>query len=175
MTLDRLSALPAGIFLQQQQQQGRWLAFRSCLLQQAGTQGQQGQLQQAGTAGQGQAGTEGEGQQHAPTLLQLGAQSEGEAGEPGPGSSSARSQGRLVDGQGERLLGSHDNGSSSRSDAHSSSSSSAEETTVQVSSAGSESHQLQHTSVFHFELIMLVLLGCSLPVVFWRKIRIRHL
>lgn len=32
-----------------------------------------------------------------------------------------------------------------------------------------------HLSVFHFELIMLLVLGCSLPVVYWRKIRIRHL
>ena len=32
-----------------------------------------------------------------------------------------------------------------------------------------------HMSLFHFELIMLTLLGISLPVVYWRKIRVRHL
>lgn len=32
-----------------------------------------------------------------------------------------------------------------------------------------------HMSLLHFELIMLLLLGVSLPVVYWRKIRIRHL
>ena len=32
-----------------------------------------------------------------------------------------------------------------------------------------------HMSLFSFELVMLLLLGVSLPLVYWRKIRIRHL
>lgn len=33
----------------------------------------------------------------------------------------------------------------------------------------------QHMSLWSFELIMMLLLGISLPIVYWRKIRIRHL
>ncbi|KXZ47264.1 hypothetical protein GPECTOR_36g117 [Gonium pectorale] len=32
-----------------------------------------------------------------------------------------------------------------------------------------------HMELFNFELIMVLLLGLALPVVYWRKIRIRHL
>lgn len=35
--------------------------------------------------------------------------------------------------------------------------------------------QGRNMSLFNFELIMLALLGVALPVVYWRKIRIRHL
>lgn len=34
---------------------------------------------------------------------------------------------------------------------------------------------VKYTSLLNFELGMLALLGVSLPVVYWRKIRIRHL
>lgn len=34
---------------------------------------------------------------------------------------------------------------------------------------------LLHTSLFSFELIMLSVLGVSLPVVYWRKIRVHYL
>ncbi|KAG2483387.1 hypothetical protein HYH03_017739 [Edaphochlamys debaryana] len=33
----------------------------------------------------------------------------------------------------------------------------------------------RHMGLFNYELVMVVLLGLSLPVVYWRKIRIRHL
>lgn len=33
----------------------------------------------------------------------------------------------------------------------------------------------KHMSLLNYELCMFVLLGLSLPVVYWRKIRVRHL
>ncbi len=45
---------------------------------------------------------------------------------------------------------------------------------AQVRGGGSR-RGAESMSVFSFELIMLLILGISLPVVYWRKIRIRHL
>ena len=47
-------------------------------------------------------------------------------------------------------------------------------TEVDGGGSGGLAHR-SHMSLFHFELIMLTLLGISLPVVYWRKTRVRHL
>lgn len=36
-------------------------------------------------------------------------------------------------------------------------------------------HHVSYMSLFHFELVMLLVLGISLPVVYWRKKRVWHL
>ncbi|GAX73047.1 hypothetical protein CEUSTIGMA_g500.t1 [Chlamydomonas eustigma] len=46
---------------------------------------------------------------------------------------------------------------------------------IEVSTKGGLTYTNQHMSLFHFELLMLLILGVALPVVYWRKIRIRHL
>jgi hypothetical protein len=46
---------------------------------------------------------------------------------------------------------------------------------IEVSTHGGLKASNQHMSLFHFELLMLLILGVALPVVYWRKIRIRHL
>lgn len=43
-----------------------------------------------------------------------------------------------------------------------------------LASAGQDTHE-KHASMLNYELGMFVMLGISLPIVYWRKIRVRHL
>lgn len=45
----------------------------------------------------------------------------------------------------------------------------------EVAAADRGPHSHGQMGMFNFELVMVLLLGLALPVVYWRKIRIRHL
>jgi hypothetical protein len=45
----------------------------------------------------------------------------------------------------------------------------------EVAAADRGPHGRGQMGLFNFELVMVLLLGLALPVVYWRKIRIRHL